>query len=106
MEISARHLICGTEPSLAGMKWGRLRVSQHIRSSGYDQLSVSLNSALIGKGQMKVNFRFPYPTGNHTDDATDWSVPQKHSTEVILQDDHSFVLKRTLDTTVLRIGDL
>lgn len=70
----------------------------------YDQLSVNLNSALIGKGQMKVNFRFPYPSGNHSDDATDWSVPQKHTTEVILQDHHSFVLKRTLDTTVYYVA--
>lgn len=66
----------------------------------HDQLSVELNSALIGKGQMKVNFRFPYPTGNHADDATDWNKPQNHITEVIQQDHRSFVLKRTLDSTV------
>src|SRR5690554_927060 len=70
----------------------------------YDQVSVELNSALIKKGGMKVNFRFPYPTGIHADDATDWSVPQKHTTEVLQQDDHSFVLKRTLDTTVYYVS--
>lgn len=70
----------------------------------YDQVSVELNSALIKKGAMKVNFRFPYPTGIHADDATDWNVPQKHTTEVLQQDDHSFVLKRTLDTTVYYVS--
>lgn len=65
-----------------------------------DQIAAHLSSTLIGKGQMRVNFRFPYPTGVHTDDATDWSTPEKHQTEIILQDANAFVLKRTLDTTV------
>ncbi|KOS05642.1 hypothetical protein AM493_06040 [Flavobacterium akiainvivens] len=65
-----------------------------------DQIAVALSSALIKTGQLKINFRFPYPTGNHTDDATNWSKPGKHKTEVVRQDGHSFVLKRTLDDTV------
>lgn len=65
-----------------------------------DLLAVDLRSALIGKGRMKVNLRFPYPTGGHADDATDWSAPKKHHTEIITQNDRSIVLKRTLDTTV------
>ncbi len=66
----------------------------------YDQLSVSLQSALIEKGQLKINFRFPYPSGKHSDDASDWDVTDKHVTEIILENEHSFILKRTLDTTV------
>jgi len=69
-----------------------------------DQLAVTLNSALIGKGRMKVNFRFPYPTGNHSDDATNWNAPLKHTTEIISRNDHAFVLKRTLDTTVYYVA--
>lgn len=65
-----------------------------------DQLAVALQSPLIGKGMMQVNLRFPYPTGGHTDDATDWSSQEKHQTEIVAQDEHSFVLKRTLDSTV------
>jgi hypothetical protein len=65
-----------------------------------DQMAVTLKSALINKKQLKINFRFPYPTGAHTDDATDWTSPTKHKTEIVSQDEHSFVLKRTLDTTV------
>ena len=65
-----------------------------------DRLVVSLRSPLIGKGMMRVNLRFPYPTGEHTDDATDWSSPEKHQTEIVAQDEHSFVLKRTLDSTL------
>lgn len=69
-----------------------------------DQLAVVLQSPLIDKGTMKVNLKFPYPTGNHADDATDWNSPQKHKTEIISQDDHAFVLKRTLDTTVYYVA--
>ncbi|MDR2917165.1 MAG: hypothetical protein LBV74_20415 [Tannerella sp.] len=67
---------------------------------GHDRLAVNLNSALVSKGMMKVNLRFPYPTGNHVDDATDWTKPDKHKTEIITQDNNSFTLKRTLDSTV------
>lgn len=65
-----------------------------------DKIAADINSALIAKGNMKVNFRFPYPTGGHADDATNWGAPEKHKTEILSQDEHSFVLKRTLDSTV------
>lgn len=65
-----------------------------------DQIAVTLNSPQMAKGLMKVNFRFPYPTGKHTDDASDWSVPEKHTTELISRNTHSSVFKRTLDSTV------
>ncbi len=68
-----------------------------------DQLAVALQSSLIGKGMMRVNLRFPYPSGGHADDATDWSAPEKHTTEVVSQDAHSYLLKRTVDTTVYYI---
>lgn len=65
-----------------------------------DRLTVSVNSALISKGEMKINLRFPYPTGNHSDDATDWTATTKHKTEIISQNGTDFLLKRTLDETV------
>ena len=73
-------------------------------SADKDQLAVTLKSALIGEKQLQVNFRFPYPSGKHTDDATDWASPTKHKTEIVSQDEHSFVLKRTLDTTVYYVS--
>jgi hypothetical protein len=65
-----------------------------------DCLSASIHSALIGKGKLKINLRFPYPTGNHTDDATDWQAPEKHKTTVIFLDESVLTLKRALDETV------
>lgn len=65
-----------------------------------DRLAVRLRSPLIGKGMMKINLRFPYPTGAHADDATDWNSPQKHKTEMVFQDGGTLFFKRTLDATV------
>lgn len=64
-----------------------------------DQIGVSIKSTLIGKGQLKANLRFAYPTGKHTDDACDRTVPDKHKTTILSQDDNSAILKRTLDST-------
>jgi hypothetical protein len=65
-----------------------------------DRVVASVNSDLITKGKLKINFRFPYPTGKHTDDARDMTVPEKHQTKILSQTDNSFVFKRTLDETV------
>ena len=46
-----------------------------------------------------VNFRFPYPTGGHCDDACNWTSNDKHSTAIVSQDEQQVVLKRTLDAT-------
>jgi len=47
-----------------------------------------------------VNFRFPYPTGGHSDDACNWNADDKHSTTVVRTTENSAVLKRELDSTV------
>ncbi|MXN90851.1 hypothetical protein GR160_06390 [Flavobacterium sp. Sd200] len=73
-------------------------------SAQKDQIAVSVKSALISKKQLGINFRFPYPTGKHTDDASDWTSPGKHKTEIFSQDSQSFTLKRTLDTTVYYVS--
>ena len=46
-----------------------------------------------------VNFRFPYPTGGHCDDACKWDANDRHSTTIVSQDGQQVVLKRTLDAT-------
>ncbi|WP_320018222.1 hypothetical protein [Labilibaculum manganireducens] len=62
-----------------------------------DEVQAQISSALIGKAQLKINFKFPYPTGNHSDDASNCDVPEKHKTEVVSQGDGFCLLKRTLD---------
>ena len=64
-----------------------------------DHIAVNVSSPLISKGNLKINLRFPYPTGAHADDACDRTVPEKHKTEIVSQDGDTYVLKRTLDET-------
>ncbi len=46
-----------------------------------------------------LNFRFPYPTGGHADDACNWDSPERHRTEVIASTSTKVVLARTLDAS-------
>jgi lysophospholipase L1-like esterase len=64
-----------------------------------DLVSSKITSPMIDSGRLKVKFRFPYPTGNHTDDACNWNSPEKHKTTLTSVDDHSVIFGRTLDAT-------
>ena len=57
-------------------------------------------SSLIKERHIGINFRFPYPTGGHSDDACDWNSPDKHFTTVYQQISNSVVLQRKIDKTV------
>nr|WP_321410300.1 hypothetical protein [uncultured Carboxylicivirga sp.] len=62
-----------------------------------DIMEAQIVSSLISKHQLKINFRFSYPTGNHADDATDWDHPEKHTTSIYDFGSHFCILKRVLD---------
>jgi len=64
-----------------------------------DLIAAEVQSERIKKGLMAFNLRFPYPTANHVDGATDWQSPEKHRSEIIRQNENSIVFKHTLDTT-------
>ena len=46
-----------------------------------------------------IKLHFPYPTGQHSDDACNWDANDKHSTAIVKQDSQHAVLKRELDAT-------
>lgn len=52
------------------------------------------------KARTGVCFRFPYPTGGHSDNACNWEANDKHSTTVVSREEHAAVLERRLDSTV------
>lgn len=58
-----------------------------------------ISATVTSTAHAGINLRFPYPTGAHADDACNWDANDKHSTEIISQDDQSALLKRTLDET-------
>ena len=64
-----------------------------------DALYARIQSNLLKDRRATVALRFSYPTGKHSDDANDWTKPERHQSVIISQDDHSAIIKRTLDDT-------
>lgn len=58
-----------------------------------DIVAASISSA----EPLPVSLRFPFPSGVHTDDASDWNADDRHSTEVVSEGSGVTVLKRTID---------
>ena len=57
-------------------------------------------ASVCAEEPVTIRFRFPYPTGGHSDDACDWSKDDLHSTDIVEQGDGVAVLRHTLDGTV------
>lgn len=57
-------------------------------------------AGISSKVRIPVNFRFPYPSGAHADDACDWDSDDLHLTEIVAQDGNVALLKRTIGETV------
>jgi len=64
-----------------------------------DALYARIQSDLLKNQRATVSLRFSYPTGKHSDDANDWTKPERHQSVIIAQNDHSAVIERTLDST-------
>lgn len=64
-----------------------------------DMVAAEVNSGLFAKKQLKIKFRFPYPTSGHSDDACDWNSPEKHSTKIFSQGNRHLIFERKLDST-------
>jgi hypothetical protein len=60
-------------------------------------------SEVISDENPRIRFRFPYPTGGHSDDACNWSSDGKHLTEVIKSSPHAVLLRHTIDATIYYI---
>ncbi len=61
-------------------------------------------SSVEADGDVGVLFRFPYPTGGHSDDACVWDADDRHSTVVVSQDGNHAVLERVLDGTTYYVS--
>ncbi len=68
-----------------------------------DAMAAHIRSALIKDGRLKLNFRFPYPTGKHTDDACDWDNPEKHSSTIVNRTEQGITFERQLDNTTYHV---
>ena len=64
-----------------------------------DALYARIKSKLLRDRRATVTLRFSYPTGKHADDANDWEKPERHQSEIMAQESHSALIRRTLDET-------
>lgn len=65
-----------------------------------DQIAVRIQS----KAHTPINFRFPYPSGVHTDDGCNWEANDKHSTSIVTLEANRVLLKREIDATVYYVS--
>lgn len=60
-----------------------------------------LLAARVKAGQpMPIRLQFPYPTGEHADDACDWDADSKHHTTLVSRRNNLAVFRRTIDATI------
>ena len=64
-----------------------------------DLIATEIQSERLKTGLMGINLRFPYPTGNHTDGASNWQSAEKHQSAIISENSNSAVFEHRLDST-------
>lgn len=64
-----------------------------------DAIAVKVKSASIKEGRLKIRLDFPYPTGQWTDEGTNYSR-DKHSSSVITNYNNGASVEHRLDTTM------
>ncbi len=67
---------------------------QTVCSPDHDAIATQVES----DGDFALRLRFPYPTGGHADDASDWAQPDRHHTSCEFSD-HRCVVMRQVDGT-------
>ncbi len=65
-----------------------------------DMIAVKIKSELLKKGNMKVRFKFPYPTGKFADNASDWDNVDKHETLIENVENNTAIIKRIIDSSI------
>jgi len=64
-----------------------------------DAVIYRIKSPLLSDGRATVTIRFPYPTGQHSDDAADWTKPELHNSRIVSSTAHSALIEHQIDTT-------
>jgi hypothetical protein len=59
----------------------------------------AIAARIVSKEHPFLKFRFPYPTGGHSDDACNWTSDHLHNTKILQQTANYILLERELDKT-------
>ena len=88
----------------SNFKWNGSPVTVETVGSGDKDL---IATRVKAEKPLPVKFRFPYPTGEHTDDASDWNADDKHSTEIVFLEECLLLVGKTcriVDTLLKRMA--
>ena len=86
----------------SAFRWKGMPVRVESVSSGEEMDAFAAHVA--AEQPIPVTLRFPYPTGEHSDDASDWCSDGKHTTEILSQESGKALLRRTVDATVYYVA--
>ena len=64
-----------------------------------DAVAVRVESPLLAKQRLRIRVAFPYPNGSWGKTFNDWTVPDRHDTQIISTKPGRTVLSRQLDAT-------
>ncbi len=84
---------------------GRISSRFSFKGNRYDVQTVCdpvldmVATRISADSKFAIDLRYPYPTGEHSDDACDWTKDKLHSTTIIEQTANSALIKRVLDAT-------
>lgn len=65
----------------------------------YDAISAAIRSPLLKEGRLKIKIRFPYPTGQWTDEGVNYEDHDKHISRILPGSDDGGAIARELDST-------
>ena len=87
---------------LSSFRWKGLPIQ--VETVSGDEGEDLLAARVRAEKPIPVVLRFPYPTGEHSDDASDWCADGRHRTEIVSQTPGSALLRRTVDGTVYHVA--
>jgi len=62
-----------------------------------DILGVAVKSPLIRAGRLKVKLRFPYPTGEWTDEGANWKEEDRHQSFIVSNHENGVTIQHQID---------
>lgn len=68
----------------------------HVRTT-CDPIRDMVVAQITDEARHNVVLRFPYPTGQHSDDACDWEKNNLHKVVIVKQEENQIIAKHTLD---------
>lgn len=70
-----------------------------VTGSNGDALLARIVTPLFAKRQARLALRLPYPTGKHSDDASDWASVARHTSRIVSSTSQHALIEHRIDDT-------